>query len=70
MRVLALASMVVAMWAAGLRADTLHWANPAGGSYHDPANWDPARVPVSGDNIVFDLDRSYAVSLDGAAINY
>jgi hypothetical protein len=66
MRLVVLALLFVVLGSGTLRADALHWVNPAGGSYHTASNWDLTRVPVSGDNIVFDLDAAYSVSLDGA----
>lgn len=42
---------------------TLRWINANGGLFADPANWDPAQVPVySTDTAVFDLAASYTVS--------
>jgi hypothetical protein len=44
-------------------ADTVHWINPAGGSFEDNANWDRGTPPALMDVAVFDLDATYTVTL-------
>ncbi|MEX0330624.1 MAG: tandem-95 repeat protein [Puniceicoccaceae bacterium] len=39
------------------------WNNPAGGDWHDPANWQPARVPNGTDRALVALPGAYTVSL-------
>ncbi|MAD78656.1 MAG: hypothetical protein CMJ51_04710 [Planctomycetaceae bacterium] len=40
----------------------IDWINPAGGSFDDPSNWNPAVVPSTSERIRFDLPNSYEVT--------
>ena len=44
------------------QAQDVDWINPAGGSFNDPANWNPAVVPSPKDSIRFDLPDAYEVT--------
>ncbi|MFN8546034.1 MAG: hypothetical protein U0807_17785 [Candidatus Binatia bacterium] len=44
-----------------LLSPSYHWINPAGGSWHVAANWQPQGDPGSGDTVVFDLSGQYGV---------
>jgi hypothetical protein len=39
------------------------WLNPAGGSWHSGANWSFGNPPSSGDDAIFNLNATYAVTL-------
>ncbi len=45
-------------------ADDVRWANPAGGSFSHPGNWDAGRVPGAGDRAIIELEGTYIVNLD------
>lgn len=45
------------------RAADIQWANAAGGSWGDPANWSPAQVPSQGDRAIVALPGSYTVTV-------
>jgi len=42
-------------------AGVKNWANPSGGSWFDDANWSPAGVPGSSDNVTIGMDGTYTV---------
>jgi hypothetical protein len=44
-------------------AANVHWTNPAGGNWSDPANWG-GTAPALGDNVFIDLAGTYTVTLD------
>ncbi|MFK7884163.1 MAG: GC-type dockerin domain-anchored protein [Phycisphaerales bacterium] len=62
MSVSALAMMAISGLASG---DEIRWINPAGGDWNDAANWEPQRVPADFENVVFDLDGNYTVTVCG-----
>ena len=45
---------------------TISWAAPVDGSWFEPANWSPAAVPTSADDVCITQPGSYTVSVDGA----
>jgi hypothetical protein len=51
--------------------EDIRWIDSGGGSYFDPENWIPQRVPVQtqgrSDRVTFGLDRTYDVNLAGGA---
>lgn len=58
---------VTALCVAPAVADDLAWINPAGGSWHNAANWSPARVPGPADTALFTLPGAYTVTLGNDA---
>ena len=55
---------------AGAEDDVYHWTNPDGGFFQDPDNWNQDNWPGDGQlsistapGVVFDLDESYAVTI-------
>jgi hypothetical protein len=44
---------------------TIHWANPAGGSWTVAANWDLQRLPAADDDVVIDAPGNYSVTHAG-----
>lgn len=44
-------------------ANTLSWANAAGGDWTMASDWDPATVPTSGDDVFITLPGSYTVTI-------
>ncbi len=40
------------------------WTNAAGGMWHTSGNWSPSSVPATDQNVVFDLDSTYTVTLN------
>ncbi len=43
---------------------TIHWANPSGGAWEIPANWDLNRLPTNGDNVIIDVPGQITVTFD------
>ena len=46
-----------------LFADSIFWSNPNGGTWNDPANWLPNKVPTSGDDVQIVLSGTYTVTM-------
>lgn len=44
----------------------IQWNNPAGGSFHTAANWDPQMVPGANDTAIFGLQVVYSVDVGAA----
>ncbi len=44
-------------------AQSPRWANAAGGAWSTAGNWNPAKLPLAGDTVSFDLDATYAVDM-------
>ena len=40
------------------------WINPAGGTWHDPANWSTGTVPTNSDTVFIDIPGTYTVVID------
>ncbi len=59
--------LALLVWAPGARGATIVWNEPAGGRWHDAANWLPATVPGPSDEARITLDGTYAVTLDSTA---
>lgn len=59
--------MVVSLLALGVgkASGQSTWSNPAGGLFHDGANWDGGTAPISFNSATFDLSDSYAVEWTG-----
>jgi hypothetical protein len=55
----------------GVTATEFHWINPAGGTYGEPSNWDPAEVPVHdpsrSDTAIFDLDPGSTIDVSASS---
>ena len=68
MRWWALAALVVLVAYPAAAAD-FHWANPAGGSFANPANWQEGSVPGPLDTAFFDLAAVYSVLFAADAEN-
>ena len=60
--------LVLLLTAPAAGAD-FHWANPAGGAFTDPMNWQEGSVPGTLDTVFFDLPNSYSVFFPGDAGN-
>jgi hypothetical protein len=45
-------------------AATIHWANQAGGSWHNANNWSPARLPGSADNVLINIPADVTITFD------
>src|SRR5579859_7607762 len=56
--------MLLVMLAIGsvAHAATITWANTNGGDWNIAANWTPAQVPVSGDDVIITNSGNYAVT--------
>lgn len=54
-----------ALLAAAASGEEVRWINPEGGEWNDPTNWDPPHVPECADDVVFDLDATYTVTVCG-----
>ena len=47
---------------------TVTWINPAGGDFHNPANWSTNVVPSSGDDVFIGLDDDFVVTINGPSV--
>jgi len=63
MCMLAVAAAIFITTARAYAAD-IFWSNPLGGTWNNPANWNPSRVPGASDNVFITLSGSYTVTLD------
>lgn len=50
-----------------LSAATISWNNAAGGNWGTAANWSPAQVPTSGDDVLITLPGTYIVNVNVSA---
>ncbi|UCF41520.1 MAG: hypothetical protein JSW43_04105, partial [Gemmatimonadota bacterium] len=57
------ASVTTTFTATAAAGVTVDWSNASGGSWSDPANWTPSRVPGGADTVVIALDGAYTVTL-------
>lgn len=64
-RVLTTSALAIMTLCGLAAADDVRWINTAGGEWDDSANWDPPRVPIGFDTVVFDLDAAYTVTVCG-----
>src|SRR5215813_12025096 len=48
-------------------AAPIAWKNAVSGNWNTAANWDPAQVPTSADDVSIILDGTYTVTIDAAA---
>lgn len=44
--------------------DFIRWTNPSGGSWHQPGNWNPERVPGVSDVVLFEVDAEFTVHFE------
>lgn len=44
--------------------NTVHWINPAGGDWRDPANWDSGVLPTEEQDVIIDLPQVGEVLID------
>lgn len=49
------------------RAETLTWANTAGGSWSQAVNWSPNKVPIAADTAQITTPGTYLVTIDTPA---
>lgn len=61
--VLAAAATMAGMSAKGA---ILNWSNAAGGAASTAGNWSPSQIPVSGDDLTFNLNNTYAVTFNSS----
>jgi T5SS/PEP-CTERM-associated repeat protein len=59
-----LLTLALASPASVVSAQTLSWANVAGGSAATPGNWSPAQVPVAANPLVWNLASTYSVTFN------
>jgi T5SS/PEP-CTERM-associated repeat protein len=59
-----LLTLALALPASVVSAQTLSWANVAGGSAATPGNWSPAQVPVAANPLVWNLASTYSVTFN------
>ncbi len=48
-------------------AATLNWNNAAGGAASTAANWSPAQIPTSADDLVFNLNATFTITYNASA---
>lgn len=64
MRAAALATCIGVL-ALGARSDEVRWINPTGGDWSNGANWSTGQVPEFNQEIIFDLDTGYVITVCG-----
>jgi len=57
------ASVTTTFTATAAAGVTVDWSNASGGSWDNPANWTPSRVPGAADTVVIALDGVYTVTV-------
>src|SRR5437867_13322551 len=62
--------LILAFWCGfslvSARGLDILFVNPTGGSFNDPANWQPSAVPGAQDTALITKDGTYAVSLNAS----
>lgn len=58
--------LILTAGAPGSPAGVIHWNNPAGGDWGTAANWSPAQVPTSADDVIVDLAGTYTILVTGS----
>ncbi len=57
-------------WMAPVPPYEIQWANPSGGDFHAPGNWEPPYIPTAGNQAVFNITSApYTVTWSGPATN-
>lgn len=56
--------LVMAVAPAWAGDDFVRWTNPSGGSWNQPGNWNPERVPGPSDVVLFEVDAEFTVHFE------
>lgn len=56
--------LVMAVAPAWAGDDFVRWTNPSGGSWNQPGNWNPERVPGPSDVVLFEVDGEFTVHFE------